>query len=94
VQPDFGPYLRLKRHNKIPYHETGEIKIDPVLPFTRFYMNEKLAPEAERAYQAIDDELPAYLVIRVLDGYGVLEDVLIDGTPLAEYAKSAIASEE
>ncbi|MGD8863651.1 MAG: GDYXXLXY domain-containing protein [Myxococcales bacterium] len=52
------------------------------LPFTRFYMEESAAPEAERRYreQSTDpDAPPAYAVVYVHDGEAVMQSLELDG---------------
>ena len=60
------------------------------LPFDRFYMPEKLAPEAEDAYRAANrgsNPQSAAAVVRVWRGNAVIEDLEIDGVPVLEYLK-------
>jgi len=62
------------------------------LPFDRYYMPEKLAPEAEEAYLKFNrgrgrDEQPAAAVVRVWRGNAVIEDLEIDSVPVVEYLK-------
>ena len=62
------------------------------LPFDRFYMDETEAPEAERAYwQNSGQSNPnAYVQVRIEKGFGVIENLYIDRTPIREYlARSA-----
>jgi len=69
------------------YHHT--IK----LPFDRFYMPEKLAPEAERVYleatRGRDRTQSAAAVVRVWRGNAVIEDLEINGVPIVEYLRQA-----
>jgi hypothetical protein len=63
------------------------------MPFGRFYMDEDLAPEAERAvWSGPRGQREASVSVRVRNGVGVIEDLYIDGTPihqwLAEHADS------
>lgn len=62
-----------------------EARVDP--PFSRFYMNEKLAPMAETAYTraANRTQRKAWVAVRVGDGVGVIEELYIEGKPVAEY---------
>lgn len=58
------------------------------LPFDRFYMEEKAAPEAERAYREHSRQggaRDAYVIVRVLDGHGVIENLFVAGVPIAEF---------
>ncbi len=55
------------------------------LPFSRFYMEEEAAPEAERVYRENNGEgRPAYVTVRVKNGRGVLEELYVDDLPILE----------
>ena len=64
------------------------------LPFDRYYMEETKAPKAEYAYrehlnrrgQTNDN---TYAVVRIKSGEAVLEDVYVDGKPIAEFIRGA-----
>ena len=57
-----------------------------LLPFDRYYLNEKLAPAAERAYrEANTREAPTYVSIRVRNGSAVLEQLFIDNQTVQRY---------
>jgi uncharacterized membrane-anchored protein len=60
--------------------------VDIELPFDRFYMEESKAPLAEEAYRKHSrrDEHDAYAIVRVLDGAGVIEDLIVGGKPIGE----------
>ena len=47
-------------------------------PFARYYLPEKLAPEAEKAYRKADKK-NTWAVVRVHNGDAVLETLVIDG---------------
>ena len=57
------------------------------LPFDRYYLEEPVAPEAERAYRRHSrrDTRDAYITVRVRDGQTVLEELYIAGKPLLEF---------
>lgn len=59
------------------------------LPFNRYYMEEKIAPAAERAYRKHSraDKVDAYVTVRVKNGYGVIEELYIAGKPIREYLR-------
>lgn len=61
-------------------------------PFDRFYLNEKLAPEAERILMDAFANGEAELVVRVYRGFGCVEDLLVDGVPIRELAKQRLTS--
>ena len=58
-------------------------------PFDRFWLTEKIAPEAERAYTASNRQAKenAYVTIRVHEGDAALEQLFIDDQPLLEYLR-------
>jgi hypothetical protein len=58
------------------------------LPFERFYMDEKLAPEAEMAYARGRQE--GVLVVRVWHGLGVIEDLELGGRPIRDVARERL----
>ncbi len=59
------------------------------LPLDRFYMEETLAPKAERLYMrhSRNDSSNTYAVVRVYKHFPVIEDLIIDGRPVGEYAR-------
>ncbi|MEZ4484557.1 MAG: GDYXXLXY domain-containing protein [Syntrophotaleaceae bacterium] len=66
------------------------------LPFDRYYSEEELAPEIERAYRAHSrrGKQEAFIAVRVRDGRGVLEELYIDELPVGEYLRrQAVATE-
>lgn len=84
--PDGGDYLQVR----IQWVGDGELRLR--LPFDRYYLDERLAPEAERRSQAgrgprrgapdEDHRQPAHVSVRVRDGYAVIEELYIDGQPV------------
>jgi len=56
-------------------------------PFDRYYMDERLAPEAEKAYRDhnLREERNAHVTVRVRSGNAVLEDLFIENVPVREY---------
>ena len=60
---------------------------NPDLPFDRYYMEEKLAPEAERIYNSGNKD--AYIKVRVKNGVGVIEGLYIEDMRIEEYVKKA-----
>ena len=57
------------------------------LPFDRFYMEESQAPAAEKAYweHSRRTNRTAYIQVRIQNGFGVIEDLCLDGTPIRQY---------
>lgn len=62
-----------------------------VPPFERFYLNEKLAPEAERRLNRAlaDSDSRVELVLKVYRGFACIVDLTINGVPIRELSKSA-----
>lgn len=57
-------------------------------PFSRFYLNETLAPEADRWFaERVRDAKGVYAEVRLLDGQAVLQDLTFDGRPLRDLVK-------
>jgi len=86
-RPKDGPYIVVRGRSS----SGDEVWIR--LPFDRFYMNEELAPEAERAYQRHSgrEKHDACAVVHVRNGFAVLADLQIDGLPIAEYVRRSSA---
>jgi hypothetical protein len=60
-------------------------------PFDRFYLNEKLAPEADKwLAENIRTEKGVIAVVRVLDGRAVLEDLTFEGQSFREVLKQRV----
>ena len=60
-------------------------------PFDKFWVAEKVAPQAEQAYRENSrrGKENAYVTVRVRDGDAALEQLFIDNKPLAEYLRAA-----
>ncbi|OYW75000.1 MAG: hypothetical protein B7Z37_15150 [Verrucomicrobia bacterium 12-59-8] len=83
--PASGDYLRVKAG----YAYNGTTSI--VWPFDRFYVNEKLAPEADKWFaENIRSAQGIIAEVRVLNGRAVLEDLSFDGKPFREILKERI----
>lgn len=54
------------------------------LPFDRFYMREDIAPKAEKVLRARSG-ITVKAKLRVHDGKGVIEDLMVDQTPLSQF---------
>ena len=84
--PGTGSWLRLP----IQYTSTGEDGTPRAwvqLPFDRLYLEEELAPKVDAIFldrTRGEEGLPAWAVVRVLDGRAVLEDVVVDGTSVRD----------
>ncbi len=82
--PKNKPYLKVKAGVTT---SSGGITLQ--LPFDRFYMEEGKAPAAEAAYREHNRQgaRDAYVVVRVLDGAGVIEDLYVGGKPIEEVSR-------
>ena len=67
-------------------------------PFNRFYMPEKLAPVAEDIYRESTrrnaTNSVVLLAVRLHNGRGVVEDLLVDGTPMARAARERLKNKK
>lgn len=89
--PGSGDYLQA--HSAYGSTE-GQIRIE--LPFDRFYMEERIAPDAERVYREHTrrgSARDAYAMVRIRNGLGVIEQVFIADKTLAEAAKAELAQD-
>lgn len=87
-RPASGDYLEAKSG-----YGSNDKQVRVIVPFDRFYMEEKLAPEAERVYRehsANRSERDAYAMVRIRDGLGVIEQVFVGDKPLAEAARASV----
>ena len=71
---------------------TGQYRVRYALPFDRFYMDEKLAPEAEKAYldACRRGRQEGVVVVRVWRGLGVIEDLELGGRPIRDVARERL----
>lgn len=80
--PPRGEYLRLRAGGVYP-DEDGRRYMWINLPFRRFYMDEDLAPEAERAvWTGRRGRREASIGVRIRHGVGVIEELYIDDVPI------------
>jgi uncharacterized membrane-anchored protein len=96
-------FAEVERLSTTPVTGDNVIKVKPggwwnsaqhvQFPFDRYWVNEKLAPEAERAYMANSRQQKqnAYVTVRVRNGDAALEELYIDGQPLKEYLRAHAA---
>lgn len=73
---------------KIQVNREGMVHIN--YPFNRFYMEESAAPRAERVYweQRQEGRRDTYVVVRVLDGAAVIEDLYVNDMPIYDYLRA------
>ncbi|MDD5136646.1 MAG: hypothetical protein PHN63_04800, partial [Candidatus Omnitrophica bacterium] len=52
----------------------------------RYYMEEKAAPAAERAYRqsAQRDTQDAYIIVRIKDGFAIIENLYVGGQKIED----------
>jgi hypothetical protein len=83
--PASGVYLRVK--SGYVYDNKANI----VWPFDRFYLNEKLAPEADTWFaENIRTAKGITAEVRVLNGRAVLEDLSLEGKSFREILKERV----
>ena len=83
--PASGAYICLKAG----YVYSDKTNID--WPFDRFYINEKLAPEADKWFaENIRSAKGIIAEVRVLNGRAVLADLSLDGKPFREILKERV----
>lgn len=72
---------------KVDYIRDKQVYLQ--LPFDRYYMEEKAAPAAERAYRKHSrrDSKDAYVTVRIKSGFAVLEELYVGGKPILEFIK-------
>ena len=70
--------------------EPEEKKLTIRYPFDRFYMEESLAPEAERTYVETQQDTAqiAYAQVKIKDGEAVLQDVFINDVSISDFIKT------
>jgi uncharacterized membrane-anchored protein len=70
----------------------GNYRVRYALPFDRFYMDEKLAPEAEKAYRDtnVRGRQEGVVVVRVWRGLGVIEDLELGGRSIRYVARERL----
>lgn len=80
-RPEQGDYIKV-----VVYRNHEQDKAHVVLPFTRYYVPEDIAPAAESAYRESAGKT-GVAAVRIKDGYGVVEELYIEGKPLYEYLR-------
>jgi len=81
--PADEPYITMRAR----YASGKTVHLD--LPYDRYYMNERLAPAAERAYRehTRGAKRDAYAVVKVMNGFAVIDDLYVGGVPIVEYIR-------
>ena len=84
-RPYGSSYLRL-RAGVVSPDEEGNRWVWVTLPFRRYYMDEDLVPDAERAVWAgRRGHREASIGVRVRSGMGVIEELYIDDVPIHQW---------
>jgi len=85
--PEHEDYISMK----VWYHHRNQTNTLAVtVPFDRYYMNEKLAPEAERVYREHSrrgKKQDAHMTVRVRRGFAVLEELYVADVPIVDFVK-------
>lgn len=83
--PASGDFIRVKAR----YVYNDKVSFD--WPFDRFYINEKLAPEADKWFsENIRTAKGIIAEVRVYNGRAVLADLSLDGKPFREILKERV----
>lgn len=77
TKPESGLYIKSK--DKKYYR----------LPIDRYYMDEKLAPKAERITQSTSKVQKTYVTVRIKNGKCVVSGLYVDDEKIEEYVKRA-----
>lgn len=87
-RPREGDYL----YTRVRYATRKQQQVRVHLPFNRFYMNEKDAPEAEIQYRRAgrDEKREAYALVRIRSGMAVIEDLYVDDQPILDFLSQPI----
>jgi uncharacterized membrane-anchored protein len=85
TKPAVAPFIQTKVR-----HIVGD-KAQLDLPIDRYYMEEKAAPEAEKIYRqhSRQDKQDAYVLVRVKDGFAVIEALYVGGRRIEDAVKEA-----
>lgn len=83
-RPSSLPYIKAKV--RFFYKDEAELS----LPFDRYYMEEGAAPAAEKIYwgHSSRDKQDAYVLVRVKDGFAVIEALYVGGERIEEAIKT------
>ena len=92
LEPVSGPTVIRLTGRSIGY-ENGAPKVRLQWPFDRFYLNERLAPDADKLVaERFRDGTKTVAEVRLLDGRAVLTDVLLDGESIRDVVKRRAAA--
>ncbi len=82
-RPDEKSYIQAK----VRYVYNDKVGLD--LPIDRYYMEEEAAPTAEKIYRqyAQRDKQDAYVVVRIKDGFAVIENLFVGGQRIEDIVR-------
>lgn len=83
-KPVQGDFLEVNVHSTTRAKKGDSKTVYFSLPFDRFYMREDIAPKAEKVLRARSGVV-VKAKLRVREGKGVIEDLMVDQTPLSQY---------
>jgi uncharacterized membrane-anchored protein len=91
-RPETGLYLCMRT----PRYWRGGKTMRVSIPFDRYYMNEELAPEAERLYakHTQRDKIDAYVQVRTRNGFAVLEELYVADMPIHEFMQKNATTDD
>lgn len=78
-RPSGGLYIRARVW---PHYFPRSRQVQIEWPFDRYYLNERLAPQAERVYRQQAGRQNAYVTVRILRGQAALEKLYVAGQPI------------
>ena len=86
--PEDNDYLKVK----VRYIDRNRNRIYFELPFNRYYLEESTAKLAEKYYQGANQnqDISSYVVVRVDNGFAVLEDLYLEGEPILDYIENRL----
>jgi hypothetical protein len=87
--PPSSPYLSGVAHYQ---HTKGLVSLGIPESMKRYYLNEKLAPQAEKEVQKLrfnnNDEVDAFAEVKIYKGHSNLVELYLKNTPILEYLES------
>ncbi len=85
VKPQMGNFLEVNIHENRQKNASSMVYFS--LPFDRFYMREDVAPKAEKVLR-LRSGVEVKAKLKVLNGKGVIEELLVGEIPLSEFVLS------
>lgn len=86
IKPQIGNFLEVNvKNNKLKNTQNNTSSMVYFsLPYDRFYMREDIAPKAEKVLR-LRSGVEVRAKLKVLNGKGVIEELLVGEIPLSEY---------